>query len=340
MRSIALFAVALLAASGARAGDATPLFASSDTLDITITGPIADIVKKAASSTDPLAATLAYAGDAMAIELSARGHARRRPENCKFPPLRVKFAEPPAQGSIFRKQKTLKLVTHCRAQASFQQHTLLEYAAYRMFNEVTEASFRVRLANVRYVDAKSGKTVAERAGFFVEDADDVADRVDLREVKAGKLSIAQHEASAAARAVLFFHMIANHDWSMLAGPEGDCCHNGKLLGAEKTAAAGLVFVPYDFDYSGFVDAPYAAPPDVLTIKSVRTRQYRGDCALNAEVAQTATIFRDRRQAIESAVRATPGLDAKTARKAIAFLDGFFADIASDAGVSKLLKRCR
>lgn len=106
-------------------------------------------------------------------------------------------------------------------------------------------------------------------------------------MKSGRLTIAQHDASAAARAVLFFHLIANHDWSMLDGPEGECCHNGKLLGAEKTAAAGLVYAPYDFDYSGFVDAPYAAPPDGYDITSVRTRYYRGACALNAEVTKAA-----------------------------------------------------
>ena len=37
---------------------------------------------------------------------------------------------------------------------------------------------------------------------------------------------------------------------------------------------------------------------------------------------------------------TPGLDARTQRRAAAFLQGFFADIATDADVSaKVLKRC-
>ncbi len=340
MRALAILAAALLAATAARAGDSTPLFASSEPIEITITGPIPEIVKKAASSTDPKPATLKTGDETHAIELSARGHARRRPENCKFPPLRVKFSAPPAEGSLFRKQKTLKLVTHCRTQESFQQHTLLEYAAYRMYNEVTEASFRVRLAKVRYIDSGSGKLIVERLGFFIEDADDVADRVDMKEVEAAKLAISQHEARAAARSVLFFHMIANHDWSMLAGPEGACCHNGKLLGATKAATGGLVFVPYDFDYSGFVDAPYATPPDAFGIKSVRTRYYRGDCALNDEVANAALAFRKQRPAIESAVRTTPHLDQKAARKAVGYLEGFFADIADDAAVKKLVKRCR
>jgi hypothetical protein len=340
MRLFALLAIAILGTSAAKAGESAPLFSSTEPIEITITGPISDIVRKSATSTDSKSATLTYEGEALAIELSARGHARRRPENCQFPPLRVKIPEPPAQGSIFHKQKTLKLVTHCRSKESFQQHTLLEYAAYRMYNELTEASFRVRLANVRYIDDESGKTVAERVGFFIEDADDLGDRIGMNEVKAGSLALSQHDAKAAARAVLFFHMIGNHDWSMLAGPEGECCHNGKLLGADKASATGLVYVPYDFDYSGFVDTPYAAPPDGFGLKSVRTRYYRGDCALNEEVLQVAANFHDRRKAIESAVRATPHLERKTAERAVKYLGPFFSDILDEAAVKKLLKRCR
>lgn len=340
MKPVILAALLLLAASPAIAGKTTPLFAASEPIEITITGPISEIVRKAATSTTPAAASLAYGDETHAIELSARGNARRRPENCKFPPLRVKFSAKPTDGSLFDGQKTLKLVTHCRAQASFSRHTLLEYAAYRAYNELTDQSFRVRLANVRYVDAGSGKAVAERLGFFIEDADDVAARVDLKEVDAGALSVAQHAPAAAARSALFFHMIANHDWSMLSGPEGECCHNGKLLGADKAATADLVFVPYDFDYSGFVNAPYAAPPTSFGIKSVTARYYRGDCALNGEMPAAAAHFRERRPAIEAAIRATPGLDAKSADKAIKFLGGFYEDIAGDDAVAKLVKRCR
>lgn len=338
MKALAIAAVAFFAASGAQAGGPTALFASAEPIEVTISGPVSEIVREAAASTDPKPATLSTGAETHAIELSARGNARRRPETCKFPPLRVKFAAPPPEGSLFRKQKTLKLVTHCRAPASFQQTTLLEYAAYGMYNQVTEESFRVRLAKLRYVDGD--KIVAERLGFFIEDADDLATRVGLEDVKAGKLSLAQHDEGAAARAVLFFHMIANHDWSMLAGPEGECCHNGKLLGATKTATSGLVFVPYDFDYSGFVGAPYAVPPDTIKIKSVKTRYFRGECAQNDAVRKAAVLFRDRRAAIEEAVRATPEMTAKTADEAVKYLGGFFKEIADDAGVEKMLKRCR
>lgn len=340
MRMSALLIAALSAAAPAVAGEPATLFSSLEPIEITITGPIGEIARKAASSTDRHLATLSFGAERRAIDLSARGNSRRRPETCKFPPLRVTFTEKPPKDSLFHKQKNLKLVTHCRAVNSFEKHLLLEYSAYRMLNTLTDRSFRVRLARVRYVEADSGKVTAERPGFFIEDIDDLADRVGLEDVKTGKLSIKQHDAGAAARTALFFHMIANHDWSMVDGPDGECCHNGKLLGAAKTATQDLVYVPYDFDYSGFVDAPYAVPPEKLSINSVRTRYYRSSCTLNAEVKAAAGAFRERRPEIEAAVMATPGLDRKTADKAVKFLEGFFSDIATDDAVDNMLKRCR
>ncbi len=340
MRAAAVLIAALTIAAPAFAGDATALFSSSEPIEITIMGPIGDIARKAAVSTDPRPATLSVGAEQHAIDLSARGNSRRRPETCKFPPLRVSFTEKPGKDSLFHKQKKLKLVTHCRATKGFEKHLLLEYSAYRMLNALTDQSFRVRLATVRYVEAESGRVTIERPGFFIEDIDDVADRVDLKDVKAGKLSITQHNPAAAARTALFFHMIANHDWSMVEGLDGECCHNGKLLGADKAATQNLVYMPYDFDYSGFVDAPYAVPPDKISINSVRTRYYRSSCTLNAEVKSAAAVFRERRPQLEAAVRSTPGLERKTADKAVKFLEGFFSDIATDGAVDTMLKRCR
>ena len=45
------------------------------------------------------------------------------------------------------------------------------------------------------------------------------------------IAIAELSPADAARYAMFQHMIANHDWSMRAGPQGDeCCHNAKLIG--------------------------------------------------------------------------------------------------------------
>ena len=339
MRWTIAFPAAFLALSApAIAQQPKPLFAASEPIHITIQAPLGGLIRSRSDAviqgtlTDPN-------GQALPVALSVRGITRRSSDVCEFPPLRVQFTSPPPPASLFAGQKKLKLVTHCKNNPAFQQYVLLEYSAYRMYNLLTPHSFRVRLANIDYRGA-DGRPIISRVGYFLEDLGDLAKRNGLKETHAPELIPNNDLKSAdAARYALFQHMISNHDWSMRAGPKGrECCHNAELMGP--LAPGATIPVPYDFDFSGFVDAPYATPPDQLKIHSVRDRMYRGYCIDNADVVAAARQMRDERPQMMAAVTSTPGLDPATAKRAIGFLDGFFADIASDEAVSKnLLARC-
>ena len=336
--TFAFFGLVLALSVPARAQQPKPLFASSDTIHIAIQAPLSGLIRGRSDAviqgtlTDP-------GGLALPVALSVRGITRRSADVCDFPPLRVQFTSPPPPTSLFAGQKKLKLVTHCRNSPSFQQYVLLEYSAYRMYNLLTPHSFRVRLANVDY-RGPDGRPMISRVGYFLEDLGDLAKRNGMKETHAPELIPNTDLSSAdAARYALFQHMIANHDWSMRAGPKGrQCCHNAELIGP--LAPGATVPVPYDFDFSGFVNAPYATPPEQLKIRSVRDRMYRGYCINNADVMTAARQMRDARPQMIAAVTSTPGLEPGTASKAIGFLDGFFADIASDEAVNaKLLPKC-
>ena len=332
-------ALSLALAAPAAAQAPESLFAANDPIHIRIQAPLSGLTRNRNSPTSIAGTLTDPAGQAFPIGLRLRGITRRTSEICDFPPLRVDFATPPPATSAFAHQRRLKLVTHCRNSASFQQYVLLEYAAYRMFNLLSPRSFRVRLANVDYVGA-DGRPIASRAGFFIEDLGDVAKRNGMKESHGPpRIPFEDLNPADSARYALFQHMIANHDWSMRAGPAGDdCCHNAKLIGP--LAPGMTVPIPYDFDFSGFVDPPYATPPDELHISSVRQRMYRGYCAHNAQVMAAARQFRDARSQLIATIAATPGLDPRAAQRAAAFLDPFFTDIASDASVSaKLLSHC-
>jgi hypothetical protein len=332
----------LLSAAATAAEPAKPLFASDQMIRVTISGPISAIAQRAEGSTEPHAATLSVgAAETDPIILSARGNARRNTEVCQFPPLRVTFTTPPAATSPFRGQKRLKLVTHCRQSAGFQQHLLLEYAAYRMFNVLSPTGFHARLATVDYTDP-NGRPVISRLGFFLEDADDAAKRAGLYEVKTGdRIAVSQLNPRDSARLAVFEYMLGNLDWSTRAGTAGTgCCHNAKLLGATKTQISNLIPIPYDFDYSGFVGAPYALPPEGIPVNSVKRRYYRGWCAHNGEALAVAAEMRGQRGAVLAALGQVPQLDERTRRSAAAYLDGFFNDIATDQDIrAKLLKTC-
>jgi hypothetical protein len=336
---LALGTLGLLAASPAIAKGDEPLFLSPDPIQITIKAPLSYLTRNRDAQAPVSGLLVDPSGQALPVNLALRGITRRTSEICDFPPLRVDFTASPPATSVFAGQKHLKLVTHCRNSPSFQQYVLLEYAAYRLYNVLTPHSFRVRLANINY-QSDDGRVIAQRAGFFIEDLNDVAKRNGTVETHAPpRIGLAELNTADAARYAMFQHMIANHDWSMLAGPQGDeCCHNAKLIGPRGSGT--VIPIPYDFDYSGFVDPPYATPPDQLKINDVKQRFYRGYCSQNSYAIAAAREFRAAEPQMLATLAQIPGLDPRTEQRAANYLGGFFADIATDASVgSKILSRC-
>ena len=337
MKTLGL-AFAVMFATPAAAAQPKPLFASDDTIHIAIQGPMTSFFRNRSDAVRP--GTLTVGTETLPINLSVRGITRRERDVCDFPPLKVEFTRPPPVTSLFAGQKKLKLVTHCRANASFQQYLLLEYSAYRMYQQLTPLGLRARLADIDY-RGEDGKPFVQRAGFFLEDVSNAAKRNGLKEIHGPSMvPLSAINPRDGARYALFQHMLGNHDWSMRAGPTGsECCHNAKLIGGAGLANGTVVPIPYDFDFSGFVDPPYATPPAELQIDNVRQRKFRGYCIHNPQTAVAAAQMRAARPQLLAALASTPGLDAKTLNRAQTYLDGFFKDVASDASVSALLKRC-
>lgn len=333
------FGLALAAASAAPAAEpAKPLFAGDELIRITVRGPITRLAGSDSRSTI-VAATVSNGAESLPVRLSPRGITRLRKETCQFPPLRVDFTSAPPPTSLFAGQRRLKLVTHCRPGEGFQQHLLLEYAAYRLYNQMTPLSFRVRLAQIDYQE-DSGRNVTSRLGFFIEDLGDVAARNGMREAQvSARVQVATLAPADAARFGVFQYLISNIDWAMQAGPAGDnCCHNSRLISANGSPPYSTV--PYDFDYSGFVDAPYAVPPEGIRVSNVKVRLYRGFCRHNVEALKAAAAIRALQPTLLTVLGQVPQLRDGTRRKASGFLDRSFADIASDQLVNeKLLKTC-
>jgi hypothetical protein len=327
-------AIALIGSAGAAKPPAppTPLFASDKPIDVTIQGPISELVSN--RSETPRPATLIANGVTYPIALTPRGITRLRKDVCDFPPLRVELSRPAPPGSLFQGQHKLKLFVHCKRDAGFQQKVLLEYSAYRLFNLMTPLSFRARLANINYVGA-DGRPYISRVGFFLEDEKDVAKRNGMITAKMGALvPIQQIEPAAGARLAVFEYMISNYDWSMRAGPKGEpCCHNSRLMADNPNGL--LSPVPYDFDFSGLVEAPYAGPPEGIPIDSLRERSYRGYCMHISEARSFAAQLAPRRAEFLGLFAQIPGLDQRNQSRASTFVDGFFSDVAS----GRIFKSC-
>jgi hypothetical protein len=195
------------------------------------------------------------------VVLTVRGNFRRSASNCRYPPLYLNLPKRELKNSLFAGQNKLKLVTPCQT----DELVVREYLVYRMFNLLTEMSFRARLAQVTYIDSVKRK-VENHYGILLEDADDVAGRNHARLSKV-KMKAQYTDSLTMATAAVFEYMIGNTDWSV------PYQHNMRLL-VDTTKTRPFV-VPYDFDHAGIVDSPYATPAEQLGIASVRERLYRG-----------------------------------------------------------------
>ena len=129
---------------------ASPMFGDQEILDIALTGPLNTLIKDKKNS-EELPFVLTAKGVEHAVKVRVRGKSRLRV--CKFPPLRINFTKRDSADSVFAEQDKLKLVTPCREGQRSQDDILEEYAAYRMFNLISDVSYRVRLLRITYLDS-------------------------------------------------------------------------------------------------------------------------------------------------------------------------------------------
>lgn len=301
------------------------LFAAHDALEITLTAPFRSIVRDRDDHPQDRPATLGYEfeGEAhlVAIGIRARGKSRRERDVCTFPPLRLNLPKAAVKGTLFAKQNKLKLVTHCKSKASHQQVLLREYLAYRMLNLLTDASFKVRLLTVNYVDEDRGGRVITRLGFLIEHKDRLARRLGTELIKITRVERNKLAPAAASLAELYQFLISNTDFSFVAGPANDlCCHNAVPF----VGVAGKVIpVPYDFDVSGLVDAPYALPQENLKQRNLKDRLFRGFCRSAPHLDDAVAKAQASRDAIYELVADLDGLNEKNQRQVTRFIDGFY-----------------
>ncbi|MCP5108066.1 MAG: hypothetical protein GY950_32060 [bacterium] len=238
----------------------------------------------------------------------------------------MKFDKSQTPGTIFAKQKKLKLVTHCKNKPKFfQNYTLQEYLIYRIYNILTELSFRLRMARITYLDADKKESFSKYA-FFIENYKQMARRNNAKTVNIASILPQKADFATSTLASVFEYMIGNTDWSIRSS------HNMKLLTIGDNP---LYFpVPFDFDQTGLIDAHYARPDLQLTIRSVRERLYRGFCKDIAQFNQTFTVFRKHKKEILNLYRDSPLLSDKLKKKSIKYLEGFYKII----GNPKLVKR--
>src|SRR5690606_35226948 len=117
-------------------------------------------------------------GQVVSIPLKSktRGNFRRQKANCNYPPLLLNFVKKLTKNTLFEGQDKMKLVMPCTNDDS----VIREYLAYKLYNLVTEKSFRARLVRITLFDEEKNKDAGDFFGFLLEEDDQMAERNGMK----------------------------------------------------------------------------------------------------------------------------------------------------------------
>jgi len=297
-----------------------PLFESSERLVLNFTADFGALAKDRGTEKHDYPGVLSYvapSGDSVTlnVQVHTRGHYRLK--ICQYPPLKIDFDSNQVAGTVFAHQKSLKLVGQCRGGHTYENYLLEEQLIYRSYNLLTDLSFRVRLAQITYLDAKQKHGPDTRWAFFLQDDDRMAKRT-RKTVFAHAVNQAETDPTQMGLFAVFQYMIGNTDWAVSA------LHNVVLI----WDSSGVMYpVPYDFDWSGVIWPPYAMPDPSLSLRTVRERTFRNaECFTPETLALLFARFNAQKDTIYALYRGQEGLEPKRVKQALEYYDDFYRTI--------------
>jgi hypothetical protein len=259
------------------------------------------------------------------IRVKRRGKFRN--ENCYLASLTLDFKN--LTSPLLAPLKKLKWVGGCDKGANQEQLLLKEYLIYRIYNLLTPMSFRVRLLKATYQDNRVKVKTYTQYAFLLEDMDALAKRNHCRQKEVKRFHDRSTNRKQMTLVAIFQYMIGNTDWAV------SVYHNMKLMVPLQDTLASPYPVPYDFDYTGFVDAAYAVPAETLGIRSVRERVYRGFHRHLPEIEAAAALFVQNEADIISLINNFGLLTPRSKKQVIYFLNDFFAIIKNKRDLKRI-----
>lgn len=248
--------------------------------------------------------------------VNVRGRFRRM--RCDFPPLKVDLSKKELKKTGLDKHDEFKLVTHCQNESIGEALVIREYLVYCIYNLLTEKSFRAQLSRVNYHNTRDNK-VLSRYGILIEDDKELADRLNAT-ICEGCYSPKPDTLDPEMICLqdLFQLMIGNTDWN------NQMMTNIALL-IPKDGGQGYI-VPYDFDFSGFVNANYAVPKKDHGIANVRERIYLGFPHSQEVLEKTIAYFQTKEPEILQLIEESPYPDKGSKKDMQKYIRSFFKQL--------------
>ncbi|MBK6903519.1 MAG: hypothetical protein IPH04_12155 [Saprospirales bacterium] len=254
------------------------------------------------------------------VKMRTRGNIRK--EVCYYPPVKVKLPKKELKELGFNSMNEIKLVFPCGNSPKEADYLLREALIYELWKVIHPVFIRTKVVGL---DAWKGpKQRFSSFGLLVEHEEEISARLKGPIVDRGVLNASGLERDAYLKMVFFQYMISNTDWSI---PNR---HN--VLVMQVPGYSRVMAIPYDFDYSGFVNAPYAIPAEIFPIKDVTERYFLGFEVSEAEAQQTARFFLEKKEALLDRVATYDLMEERSRREIREDLEEFFKILETDKAV--------
>ena len=317
------------------------LFEKDDILDVILEIDLVKFQKKQDRNQkfDGLITIPVSATDTLDRKVTIKYRGESRYERCSFPPMRLKFKKPIYEISDSGKIKTMKLVNQCSRGSNYEEYVIRECLVYKMYNVLTDTSYRVRLIRINFVDNQGKRKPFTQYGIFMEPKELLASRTNTLVVNTDALTQRNIFPDMMDRIAIFNYMVSNWDWSVPGQ------HNVTILKTNQFSLPGLgIPVPFDFDLTGVVNADYAIPSPDMGIETNRDRVFAGICRSEEVYKKDLMMFLDKKEELYSVVNDYPYLSTGSKRDIIAFLDQFFRRLENQRNLDNLvdlfLRNCK
>jgi len=255
--------------------------------------------------------------DSLTADIKLRTRGEYRNINCYFAPIQLNFNKVDFGYDDLNEISKIKLVAQCETSRDYEYYLLKEYLTYKLFNVLTDTSFRVRLLIINYIDTENRRKPVRQYGFFIEPVEMVAARLNLLQTKQA-LNQKYISEKVMDRLAIFNYMIGNYDW----GIPGE--HNVKIFRPTTFSMNNKpIAIPYDFDWTGIVNASYAIPADNVGIANIRVRVFAGICRPREVYERALLEFRANEEEIFRIINEFPYLNQSTKKDMAGYIEDFY-----------------
>jgi len=309
------------------------LFEDEDILEVSLNFDLTKFLKKADrdQSVDGRMIFHLSETDSLERKVTVKYRGQSRYERCRYPPARIIFKKPVYEGPDSGRMKKIKLVNQCQTSATYGDYVIREYLVYKLYNVVTDTSFRVRLVRLNYIDTEKKRKPIIQYGMLLEPEGLVESRLNLLEVKTKAVSMRHMLPTMIDRIAIFNYMVSNWDWSVPGQ------HNISVFSAPVLEFAGQgIPIPFDFDLAGVVNADYAIPLPETGLTSNRDRTFLGICRSREVFESQLMVFLSKKGEFYSVIENSPHLSKAAKRDITFFLDQFFDQLEKPRSFEKMV----